>query len=157
MATQKTKNICFFSLNEHATLCFHVPFDTHCSQSVSDELAIHSPYGISVVLELAAALAATSQVATMSHHPSRKPPVRPNRRAAAAAAAAKAPVPTGTDWKKIGFTGVGLVILTAVAAVVYQGYLETRVVTPYSQKKLAAASFDTKMLWGSYRPGEFKF
>uniref|UniRef100_A0A8D8G110 Mannosyl-oligosaccharide glucosidase n=2 Tax=Culex pipiens TaxID=7175 RepID=A0A8D8G110_CULPI len=89
----------------------------------------------------------------MSHHPSRKPPVRPNRRAAAAAAAAKAPVQASTDWKKIGFTGVGLVILTAVAAVVYQGYLETRVVTPYSQKKLAAASFDTKMLWGSYRPG----
>ncbi|XP_021712232.1 alpha-glucosidase 2-like [Aedes aegypti] len=59
------------------------------------------------------------------------------------------------SWKTLAVSFTGLTILGVVAAITYQGYLETRVSTPFSQHKLVSDGGDDGMLWGSYRPGVY--
>lgn len=59
------------------------------------------------------------------------------------------------NWKTIAVSFTGFTIFGIVAAITYQGYLETRVSTPFSQNKLVSNDVDSSMLWGSYRPGVY--
>lgn len=58
-----------------------------------------------------------------------------------------------TYWKE----AVGFICLVIAATVGYQGYLETRVNTPYDDKKVVIHSgLDVpETFWGSYRPGTY--
>nr|XP_029728873.1 alpha-glucosidase 2-like [Aedes albopictus] len=63
--------------------------------------------------------------------------------------------PKQNGWKTVAVSFTGLTVLGVVAAITYQGYLETRVSTPFSQNKLVSNDVDSNMLWGSYRPGVY--